>query len=307
MPDYNAEFRKGRMAFFKKYAISPPDDTSENPFSNPRVIQGGEEGYRQIAVLKKKRIGYINFVDMPRDKIGALTFTISFQDTDHNLIPVWFLPWKSEHLTEIQIDPTDALNDDEERVNPSIFFTAALSGCSVFVQGSPRKPRVFHGGITGKPPRPASQFWWDLMEAKLKVEGFNPKRNQTVYELNKSQYIKDELGMQPQIVTNYEKWLKTQRREYTLDFVSPWASVFGIRYGSLWSFYAQQNVQEITYKMVKMPKTITKNKRVFLFFQKKVTVETEVDSKISKNQTRVVTITPLFPKGPTIYRCFPET
>jgi len=304
MPDYNAEFKKGPMAFFKKYSISPPDDTSEDPFTHSRAIQGGQDDFMQISVSKKKRIGFINFVDVTRDKIGALTFTVTFEYS-RDLIPVWFLPWKSMHITEIQLDPTDGLNDEEE-INPSFFFTAALSGCSVFVQGSPKRPRVFHGGINGTPPRQASQFWWDLMEAKLKLEGFNPQRNQNVFELNKSQYIKDELGMRPQIVLDYEKWLKDQRREYMLNFASPWASVFGMRFGSLWSFYAQQNVQELTYRMVKKPKTVTRKKRVFLFFQKKVTVETEVESKVTKNQSRVITITPLFPKGPAVYRCFPK-
>jgi hypothetical protein len=60
MPGYNAEFRQGPLAFFKKYAVSPPDDTSEDPFAHSRAIQGGKSGYNQIAVLKSKRVGYIN-------------------------------------------------------------------------------------------------------------------------------------------------------------------------------------------------------------------------------------------------------
>ena len=70
-------------------------------------------------------------------------------------LPIWWLPWYEEGaMTKLKIEGVTANNDKipsrvagiDDLPNPSIFFTAALSGCSVFVHGDHFSPSVYHGG-----------------------------------------------------------------------------------------------------------------------------------------------------------------
>ena len=69
--------------------------------------------------------------------------------------PIWFLPWADLNIIRLTIPVKGTSNPD-----PDIFFTAAINGCSVFVQGSARHPTVYHaGGVTNYAINDAVRFW----------------------------------------------------------------------------------------------------------------------------------------------------
>jgi len=74
---------------------------------------------------------------------------LRFGTTAADHIACWFLPWASNHLTMIQRPPkipTRLGGAPSSAVDPDLFFTAAISGCSVMVAGDAKSPFVTHGG-----------------------------------------------------------------------------------------------------------------------------------------------------------------
>jgi hypothetical protein len=98
--------------------------------------------------------------------------------------------------------------------NPDLFFTAAINGCSVFVNGAPAAPSVYHGGaeqneIQSIIAQLGNAFWTSVggnaegMWRNL-YRGFNvnaagdlrPKMgpHAATAEVNKNQYVKESLN-----------------------------------------------------------------------------------------------------------------
>lgn len=133
-------------------------------------------------------------------------------------------------------------NDDPD--NPGIFFTAALSGCSVFVDGAPTRPRIVHAGLTGKIAVNARTFWEERLVDLARCQG--APIDDHLCSIDKSKYMDTVWGKA------YRAWLESEYKDaLTINEVSEWACVFGIRYGRLWTFYLQKNATVTTYRVVK--------------------------------------------------------
>lgn len=270
----NTLLRTQPMEFFKTYAVSPPNDAGSYQTMDPSVPRPPGVGLDRPVIVPiqtltkvqtlwsdpgntvlpsdsdkveyqkvvKGAVVYADVVDVDRDKPGAKTLKLS---TTYNagLVPVWYLPWCSSRLIELYIKDVGADMDNTEE-NPRIFFTAALSGCSVFVDGAPSHPRVVHAGINGKLKDDAANFWRSML-FKLSSTSSVPI-NDHLMELNKFQY-------QGTVWADaYKQFLQADHRDIlTIKDVNEWASVFGIRYGRLWSFYVQRNATVSTVRVIK--------------------------------------------------------
>lgn len=161
-----------------------------------------------------------------------------------NYLPVWFLPWQSNHITELTILPSN-ITQPCGLLNPDLFFTTALTGCSVFVQGPPTSPTIFHIGSQFKPPgeRPQDdpkrpgEYWRAIHQTISPGSGAK--------EVNKTHYF----DSNPHLVTLKQR-LERQLpfNGYTMDALSLSAydcCVFGVRDATTgqWSFYYQRNAQ----------------------------------------------------------------
>lgn len=284
MPDFNtAELREIHRSLawgtpeameriLTTTAVSPPDGGVSAPSFNQPVTQD----FSKLKVIKAGyRVAYLDFkTSKDPGKRGALTFDAHYADMcspeQRNLLaPCWWLPWESRHMTKLKIEPLGPQLTDSNGQNihnPSLFFTAALSGCSVFVRGHIQEPRIYHGGITGdlfdkgkvkgvfnkkemgkfKLGRDSASFWrrvlggMDYGPGGMKFDG-NYKTG--VSEVNLNHYVSDHGTNTTVNADGLERFLKSnqQRNGIEVHAVMPWGSVFGVRDRTTWSFYMQQN------------------------------------------------------------------
>lgn len=175
-----------------------------------------------------------------------------FHDAPSGLTtPMYFLPWDPEGgAVQLTIPSRDAKLSAQK--HPHIFLTAALSGCSIFISGTPSKPTIYHCGTEGMtdPKRSAADFWKDAMtqlgvspkkvSAIHNVDYITPVKHDDGKVLKRDQDIKDQLNK------HYKAHAKQSLK---IESTKGWGAVFGIREGSDWKFYLQENVT-ITYYQI---------------------------------------------------------
>jgi len=272
--DLNLLFATKPLEFFRRYAVVPPSDTGGQTLQNQgniwtdvndvntRAVTGGARGATAEVLWKRvaneQRIIRINFERVVSgNEKGAITFKAG-----QTGVPIYFLPWESLSLVSLAIPDTGgAFYDPDDPDFPGLFFTAAINGCSVFVKGSPHRPEIFHAGINGdfSASVDAVEFWRERLTTILRRQGPGGGHIGAVREVNKRDYIRDPRNSDPSTTATamaYETWLKSnQAGEFRVQMVSPWACVFGIRYGRAWTFYLQENATVSLLRYVKKDQT----------------------------------------------------
>lgn len=305
-------------------------------FSKPSAIQVEALAQRFKSVETKVPIAWIR---LKRDPMapGAYTFDLeSAEDAEGkdvearigraDLLPIYYLPWRPDRFVRMTIPAYRTENVMEfgnpknlepfgkqaistkpgypkldvgvDPYNPHLFFTAALTGCSVFVYGDPRQPTVTHVGTQTDTPYgdDCASFWREL----LLVERFQRLHHEgSAYEVNVDDYM-GETGS----VWAFRRWLARQPEKFTVKSITPFGSVFGIRYGSLWSFYLQESAFIDRYRVVQ--KTRTRVARVAqlpefdsppdLWYRNELVVE-KVDVHEDAATTIPLSVRPFFPRG----------
>ncbi|HBP19080.1 MAG TPA: hypothetical protein DEA08_15000 [Planctomycetes bacterium] len=149
-----------------------------------------------------------------------------------------FLPWD---------DRGGAVYMELDDSGPNIFFTAALSGCSVMVDGNADNPTVYHfgcetwtdsnyveAGNVGPPMNETHQLWEDLFRHHA---GHAPQ-----HLIDKRNYVND---FNPNFTTANSRQFETQCQNDKGDPAAqalPWGIVFGLRDDNDdWAFYLQEN------------------------------------------------------------------
>jgi len=256
--------RERPLDFIRRYAISPPNQAKQqvglDALGQPRIDvsqtltnrrtlwtdPGGVIGTGTGTVTHQRvsagRVQHASVIDITTgEKSGAKTLEMSPNESDSR-VPVHFLPWGSEQLIDMKIP--EAGPDTDDPSNPRIFFTAALSGCSIFVDGDPKRPRVVHAGIDGALNTGARGFWEERLVDLARQSG--QPIDDHMRSIDKSRYMNTDMAI------HYRNWL---RHEYsdtlTIKGVTEWGAVFGIRFGSLWSFYLQRNATVTTTRLLK--------------------------------------------------------
>lgn len=61
-------------------------------------------------------------------------------------VPVYYLPWRRDHMMRMKLKPSPhhAKQEHGANLDPELFVTAALQGCTVMVSGEPAQPLVYH-------------------------------------------------------------------------------------------------------------------------------------------------------------------
>ncbi|HEU4630716.1 MAG TPA: hypothetical protein VFS08_13275 [Gemmatimonadaceae bacterium] len=277
-----SKFVKDALAFMKTRALCPPnevenyrgrlattlDTSSFSPTATTANYKVDSVGYRVMP--RDRKVAYVELYE-DRDRSGIMAKT----DLDGNIIsrgeqniegigvirfrssfderpgwaPVYFQPWDSSGaIVRLRIPPKGTTDPD-----PDIFLTAAINGCSVFVQGSADSPTLYHaGGDTGQSDHnQAARFWREALAKHIRDSASARGRGSLAAEVNKTEYVKT-----PGTVGNattpraqeYERWLKAKLDKagrFTVTMVNPWGCVMGIRTGTTWSFYLQENATVI--------------------------------------------------------------
>ncbi|MDX2506710.1 MAG: hypothetical protein QNL62_19855 [Gammaproteobacteria bacterium] len=158
-------------------------------------------------------------------------------------LPTWFLPWDgSGACVELTIPPYDGTLSEYD--SPKIFFTAALSGCSVYMKGNPDNPTIYHCGISGTAPNNSPAFYKRLvMTCKHLGIGTSPQGR--IQGIGKNAYMDRFTGG---AIGSEDRTLVTSQLENQVGGLviatgyRRWGAIFGIRTGQNWEFYLQRNV-----------------------------------------------------------------
>lgn len=334
-----AEFRKRPLEFMRLNTIVPPSDREMRQFTyqqngNSMVkydpgfsvtgdIHTGGTFVSQFSSSKIQDFGRMETGTFKRADVttpigfmklkphegypGAYTFSVK-NDPHWSRLPIWFLPWASDRIVQMDIPERPRHHDmDNDPNSPDIFFTAAINGCSVFVTGDSRHPTVAHLGTEASTPYggEAAEFWRTLFAVSQEQSG---GRQDILGEVNNTMYVND-TGISKELHTvnadAYKAFLeKIPGPGIRVKQVQPYGCVFGIRYGRMWSFYLQENVRVTTVRVGKERKTVTVQRgylKKTLFGMKKkfkeITEEVDVQVEVETVTNRPIRVSPFYPKG----------
>jgi hypothetical protein len=122
-------------------------------------------------VAAGKKVAWVNLTKRGGDNTGsegAETIDVrgSFDCRKH-WVPVYFLPWDyNGAIVSMTIPREGVIGPGSHILDPDILFTAAINGCSIFIQDSPENPTVYHaGGDTGRGKDMArgAAFWREVL------------------------------------------------------------------------------------------------------------------------------------------------
>lgn len=290
---------------FSKYAVHPADtstdylvDTSDAEIQPMRAalrIAQVEAG----AVADDKRVAYGHMVKKTRtaslmsDLEGADCLFLQVSNAPKaNWIPMYYLPWAPGKILHMTIPVrSNAANAGPQ---PDVFFTAAINGCSVFIQGTAKNPTIFHaGGNPVEKGRDTTKVWRQLVNL-IK----DPAKGKLQAEVNKEHHVTQwhmdqNMPRSTQKALDYEDYLKTNYNTGTVTIrtVSPWGCIFGIRDAQDdWNFYLQENAT-ITVETITGTNTTTEHRR---FKKDKVTT---TDVVATQTYGRPMSVREFWPDG----------
>lgn len=163
----NSRFLKNPAEFAQRFALNPQGNrTSQNPgtvgflgtdLKTKHLMGGGNF----LQVQGANRILYCNIlqggvatdeaalrIDTRADgNVCRMEFSPSAQSG--SAFPVFWLPWLADNAVRITLKTSKHETRTQgiffkSAVEPRIFVTAALSGCSIFVEGDRDQPTVYH-------------------------------------------------------------------------------------------------------------------------------------------------------------------
>ncbi|WP_077002958.1 hypothetical protein [Variovorax sp. KK3] len=271
MTNYTKKFFSEPLSFMQKYAIAPPNDVAGDRGStgtdidttgfashlNTNAAGSVPKSVRYARMMRDHKVAYAKLwkdrqmggkSGAEQEGIGVLRFDADYAD-DGSRKPIWFLPWDaSTAIVRLTIPPKGTTAED-----PDIFFTAAINGCSVFFQGSQANPTIYHaGGNTGQSDHnEGARFWREALRKHMANSASARAKGDIVAEVNKTQYVKmpgTKGNSSTAQAEEYERMLKAKldkAGKFTVTMVNPWGCVMGIRTGTLWTFYLQENATVI--------------------------------------------------------------
>jgi hypothetical protein len=250
----NKAFMADPIAFMRKYSVAPADNVQNDigDKAGRMPTTASNEDYVFSNMPAGSRIAWLNFAKRPRGSgrndtfapasEGGVTVDGSFHERDGK-VKSYFLPWTAGGgIIQLAIPAMGPLNPDS---GVKYFFTATITGCSIFIKGTAQAPVIFHaGGQTGQAnPGMAAQFWRALMAAH--AGGGGP----IVGEVNKTDYV-SQLGLGGPAAPatahsqTFEAWLRNAApADLNISWTFPWGCVMGLRApNGDWAFYLQENV-----------------------------------------------------------------
>lgn len=291
----------------RKYAVHPADSSSDY---NVQTSDAGLNGFRkglqvgtQIeagAVPLNKIVGYAHL--SKKTRTAALTTQMEgadciFMEVRNNptahWIPIYYLPWCPAKILHLTIPQKNAAHGGPQ---PDIFFTAAINGCSIFIQGTAKQPTIYHAGgnpVASDSGRDSTKIWRQFVQF-IK----DPTLGGIQAEVNKSHHV-TEWHMDPskprstQQALDYEDYLKTNYKTgtVTITSVSPWGCVYGLRDAhDDWHFYLQENAT-ITVETITGTNTVVQPRR---FRKDKVTTTNVI---ATQTYGRPMSVREIWPNG----------
>jgi hypothetical protein len=242
-------FLSNPIEFLKAHALSPPNGEPGKVIkawkvANAGNITSGANGDGSSTVSLKKAGATRVFSEFVQHGgfPGALSVSLSPSRTSPDSFEQFWLPWESLSITKNHLPAVPAKGGDDF---PSVFMTAGINGCSVFVDGPATQPTVYHAGINGNLVGPAEQFWKHQLQTAF--EGTAGEGHEPAGQAHSQQYMQNSPNVQ-----RYLAWLNANTATtLQIELLSNFGSVIGIRNKTDWSFYLQKNVMIQDVQIVK--------------------------------------------------------
>jgi hypothetical protein len=239
-------FRDNALQFLKKYPVVPYDGDCPD--------EGGD--YDLITMDDSRQKPLILNMTLATSRGTFFSFGLGLGSKVSPSVPIYFLPWKSHRIVSLTIPAGTR--------GPNIFFTAGINGCSVFVDGPDTNPTIYHAGVTTPWRRPGNSvcqpvrtvsgnftdgkpdnvvlLWRELFwnkstnTARTIRRGNRDHPNYNFAEVNKTDYMNT-----PRVGPFQQTVERTWPKKYKIEACREWGCFFGIRVGTQWSFYLQEN------------------------------------------------------------------
>jgi hypothetical protein len=268
----NAKFMADPVAFMRTYSVMAPDSVGHNIGDEggtlpTTAMMGKDYVYSDMQVGQK--VAYLNFAKKARKGPANLTFIHKSEGTmvldatyaqRPHKVKSYFLPWTAGGGI-IRLEIPDKATIAAGTLDSDYFFTATITGCSIFIKGTQRNPIIYHaGGPTNAPANPAgaATFWRNLITTCSAGDGA------LAAEINKMHYVTDPAagGATTANAQTFQGWLTANTgQDLRIQSVEPWGCVMGVRDAAgNWRFYLQENATILFYEMKK--KNVFSNTRV---------------------------------------------
>ena len=237
------ELRKSSEANVTKKIIDDMKQQLTQEYINQGKNLQKSKHWNALGKESQSRQGEIR-AQNPSSVYGADIYKTFFHaDYTINSTPMYFLPW-NPNGGAVQMELPDEPMGTPYHKHPMIFMTAMLSGCSVFVAGSPKNPTVYHCGTDSATPQnnSAADFW----KAVIKELGVDPGKAKAIHNVDYITAKHHDSGAQKarndQAKGKLNRHYGNHRKQsLEIESVQGWGAVFGIRTNRDWAFYLQEN------------------------------------------------------------------
>lgn len=122
------------LQFMRTYPVLP---------DHGRILDGSDIDYDLVTIDGTGNDTLIHRMLLTPSGANEYAFKLAYAPTSKQSqgTPIYFLPWQSARIVRMTLGAAS-----------NLFFTAAINGCSVFVEGPANAPIVYHAGIN--PPWP---------------------------------------------------------------------------------------------------------------------------------------------------------
>jgi hypothetical protein len=287
--------------FAKQYAFLPRDRATGFLFSSgstESAMTGTYKGFQHAVIKDTSKIARVKLELSHAGSRGEAVQVIpSLNSTDG--IPVYFLPW-NEKGAAVGMTIPELPADTPVDQHPKLFFTAVLSGCMIAFKGTVRKPVIYHCGTAGGEVGQgtigdSNDFFSDLLD-KARQLGLTTGPVQT--KIKSTDYMVTRAGVG---TTTLEKNLvddmKTRwGQRVIVKEVKSWGVCFGVRNGTDWKFYQQENASIQYYRFFDVLEDV-KYKEKHWYGSKTKTIQSTSRQSEFLSVAKPITVTRVFPGG----------
>jgi|GEM_PF-2431416 hypothetical protein len=288
MPDLNERFRADAHLFARTRALypwpSPSLALNHSHFKSLALEEENELELTQVQGDNKVCYGTISpalglrglvgdyMNDYSRD-VGLYVMQITNDPLTDTSFPVYYLPYALDGSLRIKLKPSRKharLGTGGAVLDPDVFVTVALQGCSIFVDGSTTEPVVYHMNATSFGGSAADET---TAEGALRVVAAKEEEMRRRHALARARYTKEgpsagghapprdtrhaEARMSeymPEGITSGGRTALATRHSRSWRTLWGWAggwnasasqvaTVFGVRTAGHWAFYRQTRVR----------------------------------------------------------------
>lgn len=270
---YNQQFLDAPQQFASDHTLYPVADPVVNQGQMKTLALSDGSSFTQVG--GENKVAWCNIepasraIPVPADLGGSYgddrdlyVMRVSYRQSG-NAFPVYYLPWAPDEMFRIKLKPSRKHPTETgfiwtETVEPAVFITAALQGCSIIASGDPQEPVLYHLNASGTDgphgetlgsnndndiriaayaKRDEMLRRYNLARAEqpkegVKTLGARPPQTFTSQSAHLTDYMHGMLGSINTAIT--AKYLSGAAGE-----VAQFGTVFGIRSGGSWKFYRQ--------------------------------------------------------------------